>query len=205
MILAIETSTGMCSTALIEGGEVLDAREERIGRGHAERLVPMIDELLGSRVPTHILVSAGPGSFTGIRVGIAAAQGLSIGWQVPVTSFSSLALLAAAARSDHGDAADVTAVMQGGHGELFVQGYGGDPLTPVDAPQSLVPNAAATTHDRDLLAGPAAEALAEAGASGSVMTLDPLARYAALLPPALTSLAPMPLYVRAPDAKPKAA
>ena len=205
MILAIDTSTGMCSTALILDGTVIDAREERIGRGHAERLVPMIEDLLGAHVPSHVLVSAGPGSFTGIRVGIAAAQGLSIGWQVPVTSFSSLALLAAAARDDAGGTDDITTVMQGGHGELFVQGYGGRTLSALDEPASLPPATAAARHDRAILAGPAADALAQAGASGTPFTLDPLARHAALLPPPLTALTPTPLYVRPPDAKPKAA
>ena len=51
-----------------------------VGRGHAERLVPMIAELLGGRRPDAILVDCGPGSFTGVRVGLAAAHGLAIGW-----------------------------------------------------------------------------------------------------------------------------
>ena len=59
---------------------MLGARDEVIGRGHAERLVPMIDELMAGRAATRIIVGVGPGSFTGIRVAIAAAHGLAIGW-----------------------------------------------------------------------------------------------------------------------------
>ena len=205
MILAIETSTAMCSCALIDGDIVADSRATRIGRGHAERLVPMIEELLGAHVPSSILVSVGPGSFTGIRVGIAAAQGLAIGWNVPLSGYSSLAVIAATARHQHSDAKTVTSVMQGGHGELFLQSFGGRALKALDAPRSLRPEAAARVVEADLLAGPAAEQLAEAGARIPALTLDPLAEKAALLPQALRTLAPAPMYVRAPDAKPKAA
>ena len=71
-----------------------------VGRGHAERLLPMIEELLGGRRPTAILVDCGPGSFTGVRVGLAAAHGLAIGWRVPLAGYSSLALIAAAAERE---------------------------------------------------------------------------------------------------------
>jgi tRNA threonylcarbamoyladenosine biosynthesis protein TsaB len=63
---------------------VIDERHEVVGRGHAERLVPMIEELLGGRGPTRSWSIAGPGSFTGVRVGLAAAHGLAIGWRVPL-------------------------------------------------------------------------------------------------------------------------
>ena len=203
MILAIETSTGMCSAALIDGETLVDAREERLGRGHAERLVPLVDDLLGDRIPARILVSVGPGSFTGIRVGIAAAQGLSIGWQVPLHGFSSLAVIAAAALGER-KVEGVTAGMQGGHGELFVQGFDakGQPLGEA---QSLPPERAAREHGHQLIAGPAAQALADAGADGDVMIIDPLARNARLLGESDARLDPAPLYVRPPDAKPKAA
>ena len=80
--LVIETATAACSVALIEdaadGLRVIDARHDVVGRGHAERLLPMIEELLAGRRPSSILVDCGPGSFTGVRVGLAAAHGLAI-------------------------------------------------------------------------------------------------------------------------------
>src|SRR6187397_2701295 len=94
MILAIDTSTSACTAALFGAdGACLGRRDELIGRGHSERLVPMIAELLNGRKADRILVGVGPGSFTGIRVGIAAAHGLAIGWNAQIAGLSSLALL----------------------------------------------------------------------------------------------------------------
>src|ERR1700712_731470 len=95
--LVIETATAACSVALIEDGRVVAPMHEIVGRGHAERLVPMIAELPRGGRADAILVDVGPGSFTGIRVGIAAARGLGLGWGIPVHGYSSLALIAAAA------------------------------------------------------------------------------------------------------------
>ena len=92
MILALDTSTAACTAALFDAdGGCIARRDEMIGRGHSERLVPMIAELLDGRTADHLLVGVGPGSFTGIRVGIAAAQGLAIGWGCDVHGMSSLA------------------------------------------------------------------------------------------------------------------
>ena len=108
MQLVIESATAACSAALLDDdGDVIDERHEIVGRGHAERLLPMIADLLGTRTPTSILVDCGPGSFTGVRVGLAAAHGLAIGWKVPLAGFSSTAAIAAAsgaseARSSRG-------------------------------------------------------------------------------------------------------
>src|SRR4051794_10454170 len=118
MILAFDTSSAACTAALFdEDGACLASRDEQIGRGHSERLVPMLAELLDGRSATRILVGIGPGSFTGIRVGIAAAHGLAIGWRSELAGMSSLALLAAGAELD----GDVAAAVIGGHGGLFVQ------------------------------------------------------------------------------------
>src|SRR5688572_19461641 len=137
MLLVIESATAACSAALIEAGGVLvDERHERVGRGHAERLVPMIAELLDGRRPASILVDCGPGSFTGVRVGLAAAHGLAIGWRVPLAGYSSLAAVAAACRAD-------AVALHGGHGQLFVQSYAHDPLAPRDETRSLSPEEAA--------------------------------------------------------------
>lgn len=202
MILAIDTSTAACSTALFGvDGTLVDHRHEVIGRGHAEKLVPMIEELIEGHVPTRIIVGVGPGSFTGIRVGIAAAQGLSIGWSVPLHGMSSLALLAAAAVGSD----SVAAAMQGGHGELFVQQFSCKPLAPAGDHQSLAPIAAARVIDAATVVGPGAQALVDARGSGEAWDQFPDASNAMHLPEPLRSLAPKPLYGRPPDAKPKAA
>ena len=198
MHLVIETATAACSAALLdECGAALDERHELVGRGHAERLVPMIEALLNGRMPGAILVDCGPGSFTGVRVGLAAAQGLGIGWGITVAGYSSLALLAA----ESGEA-EVTAALEGGHGELFVQSFAGDPIAPADDLRSLPPDAAATAGGSECVVGSGAAALVEARGWGRVLDLLPRASAAGRLPLALRSLAPRPIYGRAPDARP---
>ncbi|HEX8644148.1 MAG TPA: tRNA (adenosine(37)-N6)-threonylcarbamoyltransferase complex dimerization subunit type 1 TsaB [Allosphingosinicella sp.] len=199
MILAIDSATAACSAALIEDGEVAAERHELVGRGHAERLMPMIAELLAGRRPEAILVDCGPGSFTGLRVGLAAAHGLSIGWGIPVGGFSSMAVIAAAS-----GAMPVTVALQGGHGELFVQSYGGVPLAPLDALRSLAPGAAAAAAAAPLVLGSGAQSLVAARGSGEWRDALPRAADARLLPEGLRRLAPRPIYGRPPDARPRA-
>src|SRR5438309_7122863 len=127
MILAFDTSSAACTAALFDGaGACIAQRDELIGRGHAERLVPMVAELLDGRVPSRILVGVGPGSFTGIRVAIAAAHGLAIGWSAEICGMSSLGLIAAGV--DGGG--DVATAVAGGDGELFVPQFDRATLEP---------------------------------------------------------------------------
>ena len=93
-ILVIETATAACSVALLDGDTVVAERHDVVGRGHAERLLPLIAELPDGGRAEAIRVDLGPGSFTGIRVGIAAARGLALGWGVAATGYPSTALLA---------------------------------------------------------------------------------------------------------------
>lgn len=198
MLLVIETATAACSVALLDAdGTLIDERHEVVGRGHAERLVPMIQELLAGRRPAAILVDCGPGSFTGIRVGLAAAQGLAIGWGAPVAGFSSLALLAAMSGGT-----EIAAALHGGHGELFVQDYRGDPLAPLAPLRSLRPEAAAEAIGGGTVIGPAAELLVGLRGHGQAIHALPRAAEARRLPESLRSLPPRPIYGRAPDAKP---
>lgn len=195
--LVIETATAACSVALLRDGGIVAERHEIVSRGHAEKLVPMIADLLGGDRPDAILVDCGPGSFTGLRVGLAAAQGLAIGWRVPLHGFSSLALLAA--MSGERSAA---AALHGGHGELFVQDFGDDPLAPLGPLHSLAPDAAAGAVGAALVIGPAAELLVAARGRGRAIDAFPRAAEARLLPETLRTLPARPIYGRAPDAKP---
>ena len=195
----IDSATPACSVALIEGDSVLAERHELVGRGHAERLLPMIQELLAGRVPSAILVDCGPGSFTGLRVGLAAAHGLAIGWKCPLAGFSSTALIAA------GSTGPETAVaLQGGHGQLFVQSFRHDPLAPSDELRSLSPNEAAAAIGAALVLGSGSETLVSARGHGEARDALPRAADARLLPEALRTLPASPIYGRAPDAKPMA-
>src|SRR3954470_70654 len=179
MLLIIDSATAACSAALVSSdGAIVDQRHEIVGRGHAERLLPMIADLLAGRVPHSILVDCGPGSFTGVRVGLAAAHGLAIGWKVPLAGYSSLASIAAASGE-----ADMAVALVGGHGELFVQNYGGDPIAPLDSLRSLAPADAAASVSAELVLGSGAEALVAARGHGRWRDALPRAADARLLPP----------------------
>ena len=201
LTLAIETATAACSVALFEGADIVAERHEIVGRGHAERLVPAIAELIadaGGRRPAAILVDCGPGSFTGVRVGLAAARGLGLAWGVPVEGYSALAVLAVG----HAAAVDTVAVaIPGGHGELFVQRFAADPLAPLTELASLVPAEAARAIPDAVVVGPAAPTLLAARGGGEGNETYPRAADARLLPAALRTLPPVPIYGRAPDAK----
>lgn len=198
--LAIETATAACSVALIEDGLVVASDHAVVGRGHAERLLPMIAALPGGGRCNAILVDIGPGSFTGIRVGIAAARALGFAWGVPVTGYASLALLAAI---DGGEDATTVAI-EGGHGELFLARYGGDPLAEIEAPRSLPFDMAVATVAARRIIGNAAQRLVDAGAVADALDVALDARATVLLPSTLSSLPPVPFYGRGADARPMA-
>jgi tRNA threonylcarbamoyladenosine biosynthesis protein TsaB len=200
MILAFDTSSAACTAALFdETGACIARRDEQIGRGHSERLVPMIAEMLEGRSADRILVGVGPGSFTGIRVGIAAAHGLAIGWAAELSGMSSLALLAANEKGR-----DVAVAVIGGHGELFVQAFDASGQPTSDA-RNLTPAAAAAAINADLVIGSGADRLVAARGRGKALESWPSAANALAIPETLRSLAPKPVYARAPDARAKAA
>ncbi len=198
--LVIETATAACSVALIDSGRVVAQAHEIVGRGHAERLIPMIAGLPGGGRAEHVLVDVGPGSFTGVRVGIAAARGLALGWGVQVTGYSSLPLVAAAAFRDgrDPDIHDIAIVMEGGHGEVFMQAFSVD-LSPHAELASLKPEAARAAVGSLPAVGNGLRWLSDAPAGTETL---PDAADAVLLPAALTALPARPIYGRAPDAKP---
>jgi tRNA threonylcarbamoyladenosine biosynthesis protein TsaB len=198
MLLAFDTSSAACTAALFdESGTLLDRRDEQIGRGHSERLVPMLDELLGGRRADRILVGVGPGSFTGIRVGIAAAHGLAIGWGAELAGMSSLALIAAGV----GQPGEIAVAITGGHGELFVQSFDGMTAEPSSDLMNLPPAEAAAATRATLVVGSGASGLVEARGSGEAREAWPFAANAFHLPTALRNLTPKPIYARAPDAR----
>lgn len=195
-LLAIETSGKACSVALFEDDVVIAERHDLIGRGHAEHLLPAIASLPDGGKADSILVGVGPGSFTGIRVGIAAAKGLAIGWSIPVFGMDSLALVALAA----GRTGPLFVAIEGGHGELFVKQFV-DGEAVGDA-VSLTPDAASLHCAGAHVAGNAAARVLAIGGAGDAHDAEGRASLALQLPPSARALAPSPRYVRGPDAKP---
>ncbi len=198
--LVIETATAACSVALIDGSMVLASAHDVVGRGHAERLVPMIADLPGQGRADRILVDVGPGSFTGVRVGLAAATGLSIGWGVPAVGFSSLSLVAAAGFAAHPHLEALAAVLEGGHGELFVQQFAA-PLAPVGTLRSLKPADVLEAIGTQTVIGSGIPKIAAIAPDHPLIEALPNAADAHLLAGDLASLPPRPIYGRAPDAK----
>ena len=196
--LVIDCATEACSVALFDGNVLVAGDCRTLGRGHAEALVPMIAALPNAGRADRIAVALGPGSFTGVRVGLAAARALALAWQCPLVGYPTLALVAARARLDASGQA-CTVAMTGGHGEWFVQSFAGDGL-PLAELASLTPEAAAAL-ETDLIAGSQADALVARRGYGQARPLWPDARDFALLPPALIGSADQPLYGRAPDAR----
>lgn len=177
------------------------ARHEEIGRGHAERLVPMVAELLaetGAR-PAHILVDVGPGSFTGVRVGLAAARAFGLAWSCAVDGVAADALVARAAFA-HGAPERLAVVLDALRGEVFAREW--DRNGPRGSVRALAPAEAADWVDGIGAAAGNGLTLLGPGA-GWRDPHGPSAASAVLLRPG--DLVPaQPLYIRAPDAKPQA-
>jgi len=216
-LLAIDTTLEACSV----GVSADDARppvtiSEVIGRGHAERLLgmvraAMVEAGLSFVDLDRIAVTIGPGSFTGVRVGIAAARGLALVTGCPAVGIGTLAVLAERARALAG-ARSVLAVLDARRGEVYAQSFDrhGAPLGPPEAAAAAL--VAERVDQKTLLAGAGADQLlAELGSfdEARVVHRDAAPDVAALLrlgrhAPAPAG-SPRPLYLRPPDAKPQAA
>lgn len=221
-ILAFDTCFDGCSACVAELHDgvvsVLSARMERFETGHAERLIPMIGEVMAEagiafdRID-RIAVTIGPGTFTGTRIGIAAARALALSTGADTVGVSSLAVMAEVARREVGAEA-LAVIVDARRGEVYAQTFGaGGASDPNSRPELLsLEEASRLGGERAILfvgsgAEPVAKIAARSGreVKASLPDLLPdakaLAHIAAKLPPADAPLAP--LYLRPPDAKPQ--
>ena len=139
MILCIETSGKLCSIALVQHGEAIHYREHREdGFSHIEQLHPMIKSMMdevkvaGSDL-TGIAVSGGPGSYTGLRIGVSAAKGLAFAWNLPLYAIPTLEILAQAAGTTD---RVVVPMMDARRMEVYTAAYRGDEV--LLTPQSMI-------------------------------------------------------------------
>lgn len=208
--LVIDCATQALSIALFDDHICTAHHYQVMGRGHAEMLVPIIQELLAGGRADAVAVDVGPGSFTGIRVGIAAARALAFAWGVPVSGYGCLSLCAAMVRADDTGRGDVpvdrpiTIVMTGGHGELFWQRFDRMDLVPL-GPLTSTPVARLAAELPDArVHGSGAAVLVAARGTGEAVDCLPDARHYALLPPDARGLPPVAVYGREADARPMA-
>jgi len=202
-VLAIETASEACSVAVFEGGRLIARDHRTIGRGHAEALVPMIAALPNKGRADRILVSLGPGSFTGVRIGLATARALGFAWNAEVLGYPTLALIAAQAQAQR-PGQPLTVCTNGGHGEWFVQDFGADGLPETNVLSQTPAVAHGDIHYSFAAGNRARELLAYDGVGMVTLDLLPDAGAALLLPPALLTPNLAPIYGRGPDATPLA-
>ncbi len=231
LILALDTAGENCAVALARAGDglhVLARRCETIGRGHAERLMPMIGEALaeaglGYGDLQRIVVTTGPGSFTGTRIGVAAARALALALSVPAVGVSVLDALIEAARRAEAESL-IVAALDARRGEIYAKAVKsvGKPISnqgsgtillaaQVTTVATLAGAIAKLNCGAVTLTGSAAASLArmlgEAGIgatiAGEAAAVDILT-VAALGSRSDAVSPPVPLYLRPPDAKPQA-
>jgi tRNA threonylcarbamoyl adenosine modification protein YeaZ len=198
-VLGFDTSAAHCAAAVISGGRVLAARTEAMETGQAERLMPLLAEVLaesglGYRDLDAIGVGTGPGNFTGVRISVAAARGLSLGLGVPavgVTGFEARALDLPA---------DVLVAIDARRGAVWL---GGGSLAPF---QAMLDDWPPGLERRDVT-GHRAEAIAGLTGGRALPAAVPLAVAIARVAARRAGLPgprPAPLYLRSADASPPA-
>ncbi len=210
LVLAFDTTAAACSVALVKDGAALAHIRELMDQGQAEILIPQIEEVMEKAGVAYdaldrIAVTIGPGSFTGVRVGLSTARALGLAAGKPVIGINSLEAIAAAVpeveRRRH---AHILAAVDTKRGDLYVQAFAARDLTPCAQPASLPPAEIANwLGEKDLVVTGDGVALVLEHLQGATPSAaDPLpdavvlARLAALRTP--DPAGPLPLYVLPP-------
>lgn len=220
LLLAIDTAGPDCAVAVARaearGTAILASAAERIGRGHAERLMPVMEQVLLDTDAAfsdldRIAVTTGPGSFTGVRVGIAAARGLALALAVPAVGVGSLEAIALPAMHAEIRSGTVVAVLDARRGEVYALARDRSSGKLLIAAEAFTPDSLAsqlqTFEPPFLLCGAGAPLLAPLlGSDASVLTTAESPDIADVARRGLAEPAagrPAPLYLRGADAKPQ--
>ncbi|RDV03937.1 tRNA (adenosine(37)-N6)-threonylcarbamoyltransferase complex dimerization subunit type 1 TsaB [Undibacter mobilis] len=216
-ILAIDTALEACSVVLMNGDAVVAREHQAMARGHAEALMPMIERLretasLDFATLDRIAVTVGPGSFTGLRVGIAAARGIGLAAGNPVVGVTTLGAYAAPLIAAD-TSTPVVAAIDARHHHVYLQAFDGDGTTRIKPAYLSIADAARRIAPFiPRLVGNAAQLLAAAWPDDepspvaveqqAAPSIDWVARLGTVVDPA--SAPPKPFYLKAPDAQPQA-
>jgi N6-L-threonylcarbamoyladenine synthase len=211
IILALDTAGVDCAAAVYDSGRdtVLGEASDMIGKGHAEHLMGVVDRALDRAgialsAVERIAVTVGPGSFTGIRVGVAAARGFALALGIPAVGVTTLAVMAEAERP-RSPGKPVLAAMDAKRDEIYLQTFssGGDPID--EARAVTIGQAQAHAAEFDGAVTGSATPLLRPDAAGDHANRFPISVVARLGAAAdHSSGKPKPLYLRGPDAKPQA-
>ena len=217
-VLAIDTALGACAAAVLDArlGQVLASESLPMLRGHAEAIMPLIARVMDAAfidfaILDRIAVTVGPGSFTGLRVGISAARGIALAAGKPAIGLSTLASLAAPYIAED-DSMTVVAAIDARHEHVYLQAFGPAARTlvpPRIAPLREALRAAMTGPTRivgsgaDLIVAlwPKTEPPPALVDPRGAPDIDWVARLGAAA--SESQSAPKPLYLRAPDAQPQ--
>lgn len=215
IVLAIDTASAVCAACVYDSASQRELARAALdlGKGHAEHLMAVVDDALHqARIDFsalgRIVVAIGPGSFTGVRVGVAAARGFALALKIPAVGVTTLEAIAAETRKQFAGKSTMVA-LDGGRGEVNIAIH--DPAgTPMQGPVATTLAEAARLARRyePVLAGSAAAMVArEAGAEfqlGPTGATADIKVYAALGAAMGIGGKPKPLYLREADAKPQA-
>ena len=209
-ILVIDTALGACTVGVFDDARPLALHSEVMSKGHAERIAGLVRDVVaeagaalgGFEAVERIGVTVGPGSFTGLRVGLAFAQGLGAALSVPVVGVSTLAALARAGDAGQGHTA---AVIDARRGQVYFQAFH-DGVAEGEA-EALGLEAAGLRlsmlgEPGLTLVGSGASLLAGPEAVSPIVNPTPEALAALTLAADPAEAPPSPLYLRAPDAIP---
>jgi len=203
LTLGFDTSAAHCAAALLSGDDLLCARVEPMHKGQAERLFPLLEELLGEAGATWKDLSAigtgtGPGNFTGIRISVSAARGLALSLGIPAVGVSVLEAQA------FGSAGVVASSLDARRGSLYVQVFGtAKPMPPVLCTADTLPPVPARAEP--ICIGFAAADIARRCGGSTAEPAFPLAVAIARLAASRqfsSASRPEPLYIRSADAAP---
>lgn len=217
ILLAIDCAASLCAASVYDtvAAKELGRSVRDLGKGHAEHLMAVVEEALGQAGIAYadlglIAVSTGPGSFTGVRVGVSATRGFSLALKIPAVGVTTLEALAQETRDALGQQT-VLAALDAGREEIHAALYDetGHVLRE-PAVLSLAEAAEIAASGQMALAGTAARLVADAVVVDKAFAIGPLhatadiGTYARLAAGKEPGERPKPVYLRAPDAKPQA-